>query len=348
MQARTCNSVLELVGNTPLIRLQHVVKGLSATVYAKVEGFNPGLSAKDRIALHMIEKAEEEGRLKPGGTIVEATSGNTGFGIAMVSAVKGYECVLCTKKKTSQEKIQSLEALGAKVIICPSVGSDDPRSYINTAKRLSREIPNAFYLNQNFDGGNADAHYLSTGPEIWQQTEGKITHFVACVSTGGTISGTSRFLKEQNPAVKVVGVDAYGSVLQKYHETGTFDEGEIHPYHVEGLGKAIIPGNVDFDIIDRFIKVNDLDSAVCARRLAKEEGLFVGYSSGSAMSALLKMKDELTEDDIVVLLFSDHGSRYLGKIYNDKWVEENLHEKPKEEARRVEKKYRSPVRRRTA
>jgi cystathionine beta-synthase len=347
MQARTCNSILELVGNTPLIRLRNIAEGIPATVYAKVEGMNPGLSAKDRIALFMIEQAEEAGKLKPGGTIVEATSGNTGFGIAMVSAVKGYNCILCTKKKTSKEKIQSLEALGAKVIICPSVGPDDPRYYVNMAKRLSEEVENGYYLNQNFDLNNSEAHYRSTGPEIWQQTEGKITHFVACTSTGGTISGTARYLKEQNKEVRIIGVDAYGSVLTKYHSTGELDEQEIHPYHVEGLGKTIIPANVNFKIIDRFIRVNDLDSAEYARRLAKEEGLFVGYSSGSAMRALIDLKDELTEDDVVVLLFSDHGSRYLGKIYNEQWMQDNLYQPKSKEARRVEQ-YPKQARRKSA
>ncbi|MEM9886838.1 MAG: cysteine synthase family protein [Bacteroidota bacterium] len=334
MEVKTCNSILELVGNTPLIRLHQIVKGIPAKVYAKVEGMNPGLSAKDRIALYMIEKAERSGLLKEGGTIVEATSGNTGFGIAMVSAVKGYKCIFCTKKKTSKEKIQALEAFGAKVIVCPSVGKDDPRYYINMAKRLGKQ-PGAYYLNQNFDLGNSEAHYHSTGPEIWQQTEGKITHFIACAGTGGTISGTGKFLKDQNPNVKVIGVDAHGSVLAKYHETGEFDEKEIRPYLVEGLGKSIIPGNVNRDIIDRFIKVNDLNSANYAKRLAKEEGLFVGYSSGSALTALMEMKHELSEKDVVVLLFSDHGSKYLGKIYNEEWMEEHFAEKPREEARRI-------------
>lgn len=324
MEVKTCNSILEVIGNTPLIKLNEVTKSTKATVYAKVEGLNPGLSAKDRIALYMIEKAEAAGKLQPGGTIIEATSGNTGFGIAMVSAVKGYNCILCTKKKTSKEKIQALEAMGAQVIICPSVGADDPRSYYNTAKRLHEETPNSIYLNQNFDMGNADAHYHTTGPEIWEQTQGKITHYVACVGTGGTISGTGRYLKDQNPNVQVVGVDAYGSVLAKYHETGKFDEQEIRPYKVEGLGKTIIPGNVQFDVIDRFIKVNDYDSALCARKLAKEEGLFVGYSSGSALKAVLELSKDLKEDDVVVVLFSDHGSKYLGKIYNDAWMDEQF------------------------
>ncbi|MEM0995401.1 MAG: cysteine synthase family protein, partial [Bacteroidota bacterium] len=303
MEAKTCNSILELVGNTPLIQLNNLVKDIPAKVYAKIEGMNPGLSAKDRIALYMIEKAEREGKLQAGGTIVEATSGNTGFGIAMVSAVKGYQCVFYTKKKTSKEKIQALEALGAKVIVCPSVGKDDPRYYINMAERMGKE-PDAYYLNQNFDLGNSEAHYHSTGPEIWNQTKGKITRFIACAGTGGTISGTGRFLKDQNEKVEIIGVDAYGSVLAKYHETGEFDEREIRPYKVEGLGKSIIPGNVNRDIIDRFIKVDDLNSANYAKRLAKEEGLFVGYSSGSAMTALMEIKDELTADDVVVLLFS--------------------------------------------
>lgn len=344
MEVKTCNSILELVGNTPLIRLNNIVKDIPATIYAKVEGMNPGLSAKDRIALYMIEKAEQEGRLKPGGTIIEATSGNTGFGIAMVSAVKGYKCILCTKKKTSKEKIQSLEAFGAEVVICPSVGADDPRSYYNTAKRLHRETPNSIYLNQNFDIANCEAHYYTTGPEIWQQTEGKITHFVACVGTGGTISGTAKYLKDQNEKVEVVGVDAYGSVLAKYHETGIFDEQEIRPYLVEGLGKTIIPGNVKFEYIDRFVKVNDKDSALAAQALAKKEGLFVGFSSGSALTALNNIKNELAKDDVVVILFSDHGSKYLGKIYNEEWMQENIHPAKKEEGKMVRQYPKQPNR----
>ena len=333
MELRTCNSILDAIGNTPLVRLHEVVKSIPAKVYAKVEGMNPGLSSKDRIALYMIEKAEKEGRLQPGGTIFEATSGNTGYGIAMVSAVKGYNCVLCTTKKTSQEKIQALEALGAQVVICPSVHAADPRSYYNTAERLHTETPNSIYLNQNFDCGNAEAHYYTTGPEIWQQTQGTITHYIACVGTGGTISGTGKYLKDQNPNVQVIGVDAYGSVLAKYHQTGEFDESEISPYQVEGLGKTIIPGNVYFDVIDNLIKVNDYNSAIAARRLAKEEGLFVGFSSGSALHALYEMKDELTENDVVVLLFSDHGSKYLNKIFNEEWLEENVFKKDREDVK---------------
>lgn len=318
---KTYNSVLEAIGRTPLIRLNKIAEDIPATIYAKVEGFNPGLSAKDRIALYMIEKAEREGKLQAGGTIIEATSGNTGYSIAMISSIKGYKCILTLSAKASKEKIQSLKALGAEVIVCPTnVTAEDPRSYYSVAERLAQEIENSYYLNQNYDQANLEAHYHTTGPEIWQQTKGKVTHYVACAGTGGTISGTARFLKEQNPDVQVIGVDAYGSVLAKYHETGEFDPNEIFSYKVEGLGKSIIPSNVDFGIIDRFIKVNDKDSALCARRLASEEGLMVGYSSGSAMQAVLDLAPQLTEDDIVVVLFSDHGSKYLGKIFNDEWM----------------------------
>jgi len=333
---RTYNSILETIGQTPLIRLNQIAADIPATVYAKVEGFNPGLSAKDRIALYMIEKAEREGKLCPGGTIIEATSGNTGYSIAMISTIKGYKCILTLSAKASKEKIQSLKALGAEVIVCPTgVTSDDPRSYYSVAKRLSTEIENSYYLNQNYDAANMEAHYHTTGPEIWKQTKGKITHYVACAGTGGTISGTARYLKEQNPAVQVVGVDAYGSVLAKYHETGQFDPNEIFSYKVEGLGKSIIPSNVDFDIIDRFIKVNDHDSALCARQLAKDEGLMVGYSSGSAMCAVLELGKELTEDDVIVVLFSDHGTKYLGKIFNDDWMRNQgfMPEMPEKEAK---------------
>jgi cystathionine beta-synthase len=318
-----CQSILQTVGNTPLIRLNRVSERLGSEVFAKVEGFNPGHSAKDRVALYMIEKAEREGRLKPGATIIEATSGNTGFSLAMVSRLKGYECILTLTSKASGAKLRLLRSMGAKVVVCPSeVTPEDPRSYYSQAARLTKEIPGAFYVNQNFDPANADAHYYSTGPEIWRQTGGQITHYICCVGTGGTISGTSRFLKEQNPELTVVGVDAYGSVLQKYWETGLFDEQEIFPYKIEGLGKTIIPGNVNFELIDKMIKVNDRDSAFRCREVALEEGIFVGYSSGAALQALYKLKNELKPHHRVVVLLPDHGSRYLSKVYSDEWMEE--------------------------
>lgn len=323
----TYDNVLQTVGNTPLIKLNNAVEGLNATVYAKVESFNPGQSAKDRIALHMIEKAEREGKISEGATIVEATSGNTGFSIAMVCALKGYNCILCVSSKASEEKISLLKSLGANVVICPSNAKpDDPNSYYSRAESIAREIPNSFYMGQNWNYGNSEAHYLSTGPEIWRQTEGKITHYVCCVGTGGTMSGTARYLKEQNPKINIIGVDAYGSVLKKYWQTGKLDQEEIYPYKVEGLGKTIIPDNVDFDLIDDFIKVNDRDSAHRCRDIARMEGMLTGYSSGAALQAVFKMKKHLKKDDVVVVLFSDHGSRYLGKIYNDSWMRHNFPE----------------------
>ncbi len=320
---RCQDSILDSIGNTPLVRLNRVSELLGTNVCAKVEGFNPGHSAKDRVAKFMVEKAEREGKIKPGATIIEATSGNTGFSLAMVSRLKGYQCVLTVSSKASKEKIRLLRSMGARVIICPSsVPAEDPRSYYSQALRLANDIPNSYYVNQNFDSGNAEAHYTSTGPEIWEQTQGKITHYVCCVGTGGTMSGTARFLKEQNPNVNIIGVDAYGSVLKHYWETGIFDKDEIYSYKVEGLGKSIIPGNVDFDVIDEFIKVHDRDSALRARDIAQMEGLLIGYSSGSAMQAVYKMKNQLSKDDYVVVLFSDHGSRYLGKVFSDEWMEE--------------------------
>ena len=317
------NNVLDTIGNTPLVRIQRSLGSIKAQVYGKVEGYNPGHSAKDRVALYMVEKAEQERKIKPGATIIEATSGNTGFSLAMVCLIKGYKCVLTVSSKASDEKLRLLQSMGAEVFICPSEAKPEaPSSYYSTAEQLNREIPNSYYLNQNFDRANQEAHYYSTGPEIWEQTEGRITHYVCCVGTGGTISGTARYLKEQNPNIQIIGVDAYGSVLKRYWETGLFDEKEIYPYKVEGLGKSIIPGNVDFEIIDRMIKVHDRDSAFRARNLASKEGLFVGYSSGAAMQAVYKMKRELTPDDVVVVLFPDHGSRYLGKIYSNDWMED--------------------------
>lgn len=320
---RVYNSVLDTIGNTPLVKLRQTTGVIKAEVYGKVEAYNPGHSAKDRVALYMVEKAEREGKIKAGATIIEATSGNTGFSLAMVCQLKGYKCVLTVTSKISDEKLRLLQSMGAEVIVCPKDAKpDDPDSYYSMAKQLTAEIPNSYYLNQNFDLANREAHYHSTGPEIWQQTEGKITHYVCCVGTGGTISGTAEYLKEQNPDVQIIGVDAYGSVLKRYWETGEFDTKEIYPYKVEGLGKTIIPGCVNFDVIDKMIKVHDRDSAKRARCIASKDGLFVGYSAGAALQAVYKMKDELTENDKVVVLFPDHGSRYLGKIYSDDWMQE--------------------------
>ncbi len=314
-------NILETIGQTPLVRLNKIVADVPGSVFAKIEAFNPGQSAKDRVALYMIEKAEREGNLQPGATLVEATSGNTGFSLAMVSRIKGYKCILTVSSKSSSEKINLLRAMGAKVVVCPAgVKAEDPRSYYSRAIQLSKEIPGAYYVNQNFNLDNSEAHYSTTGPEIWKQTDGKITHFVCCAGTGGTLSGTSKYLKEKNPNIKIIAVDAVGSVLKKYYQTGIFDENEISPYKVEGLGKTIIPGNVNFDIIDHFEKVNDKDSAITARNLASMEGLFCGYSSGAAVQAILQLKHIFTENDHIVTLFSDHGSRYLGKIYNNEWM----------------------------
>ncbi len=317
------NNILEAIGNTPLIRLNKITQGLRGTFYAKMEAMNPGLSAKDRIAIHMIDKAEKEERLKPGGTIIEATSGNTGFSIAMISAIRGYRCILTVTSKISQEKINLLKAMGARVILCPkSVEPDDPRSYYQRAIQFSKEIPNSLYLNQNFNYDNVEAHYMSTGPEIWKQTEGKITHLLCSTGTGGTLSGTAKYLKEQNPDIQVIAIDAYGSVLKKYYDTGIYDPNEIYSYRIEGTGKNIIPDNVRFEYIDRYVKVTDKHSAFKARRLAKQEGLLVGYSSGAVMQGLFEIRRDLKKDDLAVLIFADHGSRYLGKIFNDEWMEE--------------------------
>lgn len=316
-------NVLATIGNTPLIHLSRITKDLSATIYGKVEAYNPGQSAKDRTALFMVEQAEKKGLIKPGDTIVEATSGNTGYSLAMICSLKGYRCVLTVSSKASQEKLSLLKAMGAEVIVCPADATpEDPRSYYSRAKQLSDDIPGAYYLAQNFNLNNSQAHYSSTGPEIWEQTEGKITHYVCCAGTGGTLSGTARYLKEKNPNIRIIAVDAYGSVLKKYWETGEFDKSEIYPYKVEGLGKTIIPGNVDFDLIDDFIKVTDRSSAHRARQLARQEGLLVGYSSGSAMQAVFRLKATLKPTDVVVALFPDHGTRYLGKIYNDEWMKQ--------------------------
>ncbi len=317
------NNVLETIGNTPLIRLNHFSEKLNLNVYAKVEAYNPGHSAKDRIALYMIEKAEKEGKIKPGATIIEASSGNTGFAIAMVCAIKGYRALITVSSKISSEKLNQLRAMGAEVIVCPkNAKPEDPRSYYSQAKQKACEIPNSFYLNQNFNLDNPNAHYHTTGPEIWAQTHGAITHFVCTSGTGGTISGTGSYLKKQNPDLQVIGIDAYGSIIKKYHETGMIDETENYSNTLEGVGKSIIPSNVKFDIIDEFIKVTDKGSALRARELAKTEGLLVGYSAGSVLEGLIKIRDKFTVNDYIVLLFSDHGSKYIGKIYDDQWMEE--------------------------
>ena len=319
------NNVLELIGNTPLIKLNKITEGLEGNFYAKVEAFNPGHSTKDRIAVYIIEEAEKRGILKPGDTIIETTSGNTGFSLAMVSIIKGYNCVLAVSSKSSKDKIDMLRAMGAKVYVCPAhVSADDPRSYYNVAKRLHEETKGSVYINQYFNDLNVDAHYNTTGPEIWEQTNGKITHLVACSGTGGTISGTARFLKEKNQDIRVLGVDAFGSVLKKYHETKEFDSEEIYPYRIEGLGKNLIPSATDFEAIDKFTKVNDEESAHTAREIAKKEGLFVGYTSGAAMQAIKQFaeENEFTQNSNVVVIFPDHGSRYMSKVFSDEWMNE--------------------------
>ena len=319
------NSILDLVGNTPLIKLNRIAESLTGNFYAKVEAFNPGHSAKDRIAVHIIEQAERKGLLNSESTIIETTSGNTGFSLAMASMVKGYKCILAVSSKSSPDKIDMLRSMGAEVYVCPAhVSADDPRSYYEVAKRLHKETAGSIYINQYFNELNIEAHYRTTGPEIWEQTNGNITHLVACSGTGGTISGTARFLKEQNPKIKVLAVDAYGSVLKKYHETGIFDENEIYPYITEGIGEDILPLNVNFNIIDGFTKVTDKDAAIYTRRLAKEEGMFLGNSAGSAIKGLLQLNEEgkFGPDDVVVILFHDHGSRYVGKMFNDEWMRE--------------------------
>lgn len=319
------DNVLQLIGKTPLIKLNKMTSGFDGEFYAKVEGFNPGHSSKDRIALHIIEEAERQGILKTGDTIIETTSGNTGFSIAMVSIIKGYHCILAVSSKSSADKIDMLKSMGAKVYVCPAnVSADDPRSYYQVAKRIHNEIKGSIYINQYFNQLNIDAHYNSTGPEIWTQTEGEITHLIACSGTGGTISGTAKFLKEKNPNIKIIGVDAYGSVLKKYHETKEFDDKEIYPYRIEGLGKNLIPSATDFDLIDKFVKVTDEESAHTAREVTRTEGLFVGYTSGAAMQALKQLNEEgeFKNTDKVVVIFPDHGSRYMSKIYSDKWMEE--------------------------
>lgn len=315
------DNILHTIGNTPLVKLNKVVKEIPALVLMKVETFNPGHSIKDRMAVKMLEDAEARGDINPGGTIIECTSGNTGMGLALAAAVKGYKCIFTTTDKQSKEKIDLLRAVGGEVIVCPTnVEAEDPRSYYSVARRLSEELPNSYWCNQYDNLSNRTAHYESTGPEIWRQTEGKVTHVIVGVGTGGTISGTSRYLKEQNPNIKVWGVDTYGSVFKKYHETGEFDPKEIYPYITEGIGEDILPKNVDFSLIDYFEKVTDKDGALMSRRLAREEGLLLGYSAGSAVAGLLQLKDKLSKDDVVVVIIHDHGSRYVGKIYNDDWM----------------------------
>ena len=319
------DNVLQLIGNTPLIHLNRITQDLKGDFYAKVEAFNPGHSTKDRIALHIIEEAEKKGILKPGDTIIETTSGNTGFSIAMVSVIKGYECILAVSSKSSKDKIDMLRSMGAKVYVCPAnVTADDPRSYYQVAKRMHDEIKGSVYINQYFNELNIEAHYRTTGPEVWKQTEGKITHLVACSGTGGTISGTARFLKEQNPRIRILGIDAYGSVLKKYHETKEFDTSEIYPYRIEGLGKNLIPTATDFESIDKFVKVSDEDSAHTARQLALTEGLFVGYTSGAALQGVLQLAEEgeFDKNSKVVVSFPDHGSRYMSKVFSDDWMNE--------------------------
>jgi len=318
---KASNNILETIGNTPMVRINNITKNIKATVYAKVETFNPGNSIKDRMALKMIEIAEKEGRLKPGGTIIEGTSGNTGMGLAIAAIIKGYNCIFTTTDKQSKEKVDALRAFGADVIVCPTnVEPEDPRSYYSVSSRLEKEIPNSWKPNQYDNLSNSLAHYEQTGPEIWEQTEGKITHLVVGVGTGGTISGTGRYLKEKNPNIKVWGIDTYGSVFKKYKETGIFDKNEIYPYITEGIGEDFLPANVDFNIIDRFEKVTDKDAAIMTREITKKEGIFAGNSAGSAMAGLMQLKDELKEGDVVVVIFHDHGTRYLGKMFNDEWM----------------------------
>jgi len=316
-------NILETIGNTPLVKMNALVKEVDALVLAKYETFNPGNSVKDRMALKMIEDAEADGRLKPGGTIIEGTSGNTGMGLALVAIVKGYKLICVMADKQSKEKMDILRAVGAKVMVCPTnVEPDDPRSYYSVSKRLAEETPNSWYVNQYDNPSNTQAHYESTGPEIWKQTNGKVTHFIVGVGTGGTISGVGKYLKEQNPDVKVWGIDTYGSVFKKYHETGIFDENEVYSYITEGIGEDILPENVDFSVIDGFTKVTDKDAAVYTQKLAKEEGMFLGNSAGAAIKGLLQLKEHFTKDDVVVILYHDHGSRYVGKMFNDDWMRE--------------------------
>ena len=334
------NNLLELIGDTPMVRLNKITQSFLGNFYAKFEAHNPGHSSKDRIAVHIIEHAEKEGKIKPGDTIIETTSGNTGFSVAMACVIKGYKCILAVSSKSSPDKISLLRSMGAEVHVCPSnVAADDPRSYYEVAKKLHQKIPGSMYINQYFNEQNIDAHYLTTGPEIWKQTQGKITHLIACSGTGGTISGSARYLKAQNPNIKIIGIDAYGSVIQKYHETGQFDKDEIFPYRIEGLGKNLIPTATDFEIIDQYVKVTDEESAYMARDLAKKEGMFVGYTSGAAMQGVkqLASNNEFNSDSEVVIIFPDHGSRYMSKIYSDQWMEEQGFTEPKKESSNTKK-----------
>jgi cystathionine beta-synthase len=314
-------NILGTIGNTPMVKLNTIVKDIPALVLAKVETFNPGNSIKDRMALKMIEDAEKDGRLKPGGTIIEGTSGNTGMGLAIAAIMKGYKCIFTSTDKQSKEKFDALRALGAEVIVCPTdVDPEDPRSYYSVSSRLEKETPNSWKPNQYDNPSNAQAHYESTGPEIWDQTDGKITHLVVGVGTGGTISGTARFLKEKNPDIQVLGIDTYGSIFKQYKETGSYSKDEIYTYVTEGIGEDFLPENVDFNLIDHFEKVTDKDAAIYTRKIAKEEGIFAGNSAGSAMAGIIQMKDRFKEGDVVVVIFHDHGTRYLGKMFNDEWM----------------------------
>lgn len=319
------NSIIDTIGNTPIVKLNKLFRGIPGTYLAKAEYFNPGNSTKDRMALKMIEDAEKAGLLKPGGTIIEGTSGNTGMGLALTAIAKGYKCIFTMADKQSQEKINILKAVGAEVIVCPTnVDPEDPRSYYSVARKLNKEIPNSIYPNQYDNPSNSQAHYETTGPEIWKQTGGKITHYVATVGTGGSMCGTAKFLKEQNPSIVTVGIDTYGSVFKKYKETGIFDENEIYPYMTEGFGEDILPKNVNFDVIDLFIKVTDKDGAIMARKLSREEGLFCGWSSGSAVHGALEYaRENMKKDDVMVMLLPDHGTRYLAKVYNDQWMKDH-------------------------
>ncbi|MGE3342981.1 MAG: pyridoxal-phosphate dependent enzyme [Vicinamibacterales bacterium] len=318
---KICDNILQAIGQTPLVRLNRLTADIPATVLAKIETFNPGNSIKDRMALKMVEDAERDGRLKPGGTIIEGTSGNTGMGLAIAAVVKGYKCIFTTTDKQSKEKVDALRALGAEVIVCPTnVEPEDPRSYYSVSSRLEAETPNSWKANQYDNPSNAQAHYEQTGPEIWEQTDGRITHLVVGVGTGGTICGAGRYLKEKNPNIQVLGIDTYGSVFKKYKETGIFDKNEIYPYVTEGIGEDFLPQNVDFSVIDHFEKVTDKDAAVMTRRISREEGIFVGNSAGSAMAGLMQMKDRFKAGDVVVVIFHDHGTRYLAKMFNDDWM----------------------------
>ena len=317
------NNILETIGNTPLIKLNKITKNIPATVLAKVDYFNPGNSIKDRMALKMVEVAEQEGKLKPGGTIIECTSGNTGMGLALAACVKGYKCIFVTTDKQSKEKADILKAVGAEVIVCPTnVLPEDPNSYYSVAKRLAKEVPNSYHFNQYDNLANRLAHYESTGPEIWEQTEGKITHLICTAGTGGTITGTAQFLKEKNKNIKIWAVDVYGSLLTNYFKTGSVDMSFVHPYISEGFGEDFVPENYDMTVIDHFEQVTDKDGAIMARRLAKEEGMFCGYSAGSCLQGLMQLQGQLKNDDVAVCIFHDHGSRYVGKIYNDQWMME--------------------------